>query len=243
MLKVLFSNVRDGNMGLNVNLDVEVAWENRERFLSRNGLDHKKTFFMGCSHGTNIGLVNQVQGVGPFEMDDMDGFITFDPEISLAFAPADCMPIVFSCVDSAETVRGIALAHAGLKGLTSLIAAKIVREIDKAAKQKGIDKYRLDVNFLNYIKTCCYHEGLDLMTIGMLQVGALLNSCDAPGFSECKIHPYGDPVCTCCTKDGYGGYEYFSHSRSYNSMKGTANYPHLDTSPEGRNLVAVSFSV
>ncbi|MFC1638614.1 laccase domain-containing protein [Patescibacteria group bacterium] len=243
MAIILFSEKSDGNMGLNVDLDLNEARINRRVFLEKNGFKIENTFFMNCVHGTSINLINKVSGDGPVEMDDVDGFITFNPEVVLSFAPADCMPIVFSCVDDQGVTRGIALIHAGTRGIKHLIAKEATLKIYEAAKQRGINLQRLEVSFLNYIQSCCYdYYRFDLRTLGMIQVSTLFNSGSELRFSDLRWGlSIGNQECTCCTRGSDGGYKYFSHSRSCNSMNRVSAYPNVDLSPEGRNLVVVGF--
>jgi YfiH family protein len=135
------STRKDGSM-MSKNVVME---ENAVRFLDAQGVPFKKTHFMKQVHGNKIAYVN---GKSKQILEDVDGMITNKPNVFLAVATADCIPILLS--DQEANIVGV--AHAGYKGILAGVIENLIAE----AVRLGAYMDDIYISVGPAIGVCCY---------------------------------------------------------------------------------------
>lgn len=146
------SEKSDGQMKIYPD-DNGLALDEREKFLSRVGLELKNVVSADLVHG------NQVAVVGESDKGKIilatDGLITATPNLILTVTVADCLPVYF--FDEEKQV--IALAHAGWRGLVKNIMATVV---SKMKGEFGSDPKNIIVNVGPHIRDCHFVIGSEV---------------------------------------------------------------------------------
>ena len=148
----LSSGTGDGNMKLMFDGIGGDAYVNRARFLKEKALNFRKFSSMSCVHGTKI--VN-VDAMGP-GIWEADGLFTLKEDHFLAFFPADCLGIGYTCYDKKGNPVAVGLVHAGIMGTESGIATKMIARLMNSLWEKGIKGGLIEVRMSPCIEPCCY---------------------------------------------------------------------------------------
>ncbi|MBA2671460.1 MAG: polyphenol oxidase family protein [Gemmatimonadetes bacterium] len=161
-------------------------------------------------HGGELLLHEQAQWSGLLVADGVDGHVTLDPGVLLTVSIADCVPVAL--VDSEG--RGVALVHAGWRG----VAAGIVENACRTLQMKGARVGDLYAHSGPSICGDCYEVGVEVHRA----VNPHLDAPDRPtpidlrsALSE-RLVAAGLPFANVtvsghCTRCGPG--EFFSHRR------------------------------
>lgn len=122
------------NLGTESSTDVDTPEnirENYRRIAESIGIDPNTIVVSKQVHKTNIKLVDEDdRGKGflyPRDYDEIDGFITDQPNITLVTKYADCVPLFF--VDPVK--KAIGLSHSGWRGTVQKIGKITVEEMHK----------------------------------------------------------------------------------------------------------------
>lgn len=150
----------DGNVGFSGARDREDAWQMRQIWCDRIGVDAGQLVVTGQVHGNDVHEVTPDQrgvGASPDRPQEhlADATMTDVPGLALFSLNADCLPILF--VD--PTHRAIAAAHAGWRGTVADIAGETVRAM---TGRYGSDPSGLLVFFGAAIGGCCCEVGDDV---------------------------------------------------------------------------------
>lgn len=125
-LVIGFSTKSDGNMRLkpsdSIKIDIQ-AKKNRRIFLDSLGINEKSVVDPILEHGTNILIVNDIDGGKTFK--NVDALITARPGIFLNLTVADCLSIFLYDHDK----KVIALVHAGWRGLQDKIIENVLAKL------------------------------------------------------------------------------------------------------------------
>jgi YfiH family protein len=207
---------------------------NYERISAGIGIDPHSIVVSKQVHKTNIHLVTEEdKGKGlylPRDYDEIDGFITNKPGITLVTKYADCVPLFL--VDTRN--KAIGLTHSGWRGTVSKIGKKTVMEMKK---QFGSEPEDITAVIGPSICSDCYEVGeevaqafLDAFSENGYNMDIILRRNDngryqlnlwevnrgifkEAGLQDDHIHVSG--VCTSCHSDWL-----FSH-RKTNGKRGS----------------------
>ncbi len=133
-------------------------------------------------HGISGFTVTDADKELPFFTEEGDYLVTALPNMGLAVATADCLPIVF--YDPVQRV--IAVVHAGWRGL---VGGVVEQALEDLLKLKG--SIMADVRCLvgPAARVCCYEVGQDFVE----QAGSILNLVRRPLLQntiECRYNKY-----------------------------------------------------
>lgn len=148
------------NLGLHVDDDPTLVWQNREVFFEGIGLYAGTMVTCQQVHGTNIAKVtkdDRGRGAKIYEnaIPDTDALITNEPHLPLLLFFADCTPILI-----ADPVKkAIGVAHGGWKGTVGGIAMKTV---DALVRNYGSDPADMVAGVGPAIGPCCYEVGKEV---------------------------------------------------------------------------------
>ncbi|MBI3627430.1 MAG: polyphenol oxidase family protein [Candidatus Sungbacteria bacterium] len=135
------STVDDGPMGSSTNRVGQYA-ENRERFLAKNGIAPGQLVLGGLVSKDRIGLVTKVPPTQ--RVPDTDALVTKIPGIALGMVHSDCFPVYL------RWPSGIALVHAGWRGISLGIVSKTLKRL----KALGVDPSLLAIQIGVGIQQC-----------------------------------------------------------------------------------------
>jgi len=124
----------------------------REAFLLSCGIKRSELVLAGQVHGTNVKIVTKNDGGSLIE--NCDGLITSDKNITLGVFTADCMPVLMASADG----RIRAAVHAGWRGLADGILEKAV---DVFKTEFKVDSCDIKAYIAPHIQECCYEVGED----------------------------------------------------------------------------------
>ncbi|MDD5129256.1 MAG: peptidoglycan editing factor PgeF [Candidatus Omnitrophica bacterium] len=153
-----FSRRQDGNMSLCYG-DTQRSLENRKKFLSGIGIDHRDLICAKQVHGKIITCVTQAdKGSGALDyessLSDTDGFLTDKKDVPMAILTADCLSVFI--YDLRCPAAGV--LHAGWRSTEKNICAEGVRLMqEKFGSRPG----ELLVGFGPSIRSCCFEVGKD----------------------------------------------------------------------------------
>ena len=129
------------NLGLLTADDGEAVQENRRRLAGALGFEPGQVAFARQVHGTD--LVDQPNGSGPVEA---DGHVIRESGTAALVFTADCLPVALS------GPRGVAMVHAGWRGLAGGILAKGAEAVEATSAAIGPG-----------IGPCCYEVGPEVL--------------------------------------------------------------------------------
>jgi len=131
------------NLGILTDDDPEAVTENRRRLAHALGLDPDRIVYALQVHGTR--LINHSEGMsgGPPEA---DGHLVREQGLAPMVLAADCLPIAL------YGPRGLAMVHAGWRGLAGGIVAAAAEAVEAEAAALGPG-----------IGPCCYEVGQEVL--------------------------------------------------------------------------------
>ncbi len=207
MNKILynFTTIDDGNLVYHVN-DIKTNVDNnRENLALKYNFDINKLVYMNQIHGSNIQIVRKNS---PRLIDNCDGLITNEKDLTLMVMVADCIPILF--FDRTKNV--IAAVHAGRNStflkIAQITALKMINEFDC----KPLD---IEVILGPSIQKCCYEVSIELEKIVEESFGGEFKSnrfIDLQGINKMLLKKIGirditiSNICTKCSKKPYFSY-------------------------------------
>ena len=210
-----FSNRVSGNMSLSYG-GISASLANRNKFLSRLGIDHTNLVCAKQIHSGNLACIDKShRGCGALDyngaLDACDGLVTGEIGIPLAIFTADCLSVFIYD----PKAPAIGLVHAGWRGSLENIAGRAVRLMRQSFNSRSVD---MRVGFGPVIRDCCYEVGVDFRdkfhTGLSVKNGRLymdLVEVNRAQLLEQGIRPENiarEPACTFC-----GGEEFFSFRR------------------------------
>jgi len=133
-LVVEISTKQDGPMRLAGDKEQDIqAWENRERFFKKIGIDKNSVVRASLAHGQKAVIVS-AKDAGK-ALDETDALVTAGGNLFLVITVADCLPIFF--YDPQKEIIG--LAHAGWRGLANgVIRSTIEKMLELGANADNI---------------------------------------------------------------------------------------------------------
>jgi copper oxidase (laccase) domain-containing protein len=159
-----------------------------------------------CPNHLNIFTVNQIHSnffsntADNKANIDADGIISFDREIILAIKTADCVPIAI------KGKKGIALIHAGWKGLQSqILSQEQVKDLEPQFAYIGphirVKNYEVGEKFKENFPTSTHFEEIDgKICFNMLNTvidqlssnypGIIIEDCKLDTFEEANLRSY-----------------------------------------------------
>ena len=197
-----FTTSIDGNLAYHVNDLKDNVDKNRINLCKKLGLDISNLFYMNQVHGSNVEIIdkNSLRLI-----DNCDGIITNERDISLMVMVADCIPILF--FDKKKGV--IAAVHAG-RNSTFL-------KISEITAKKMIEKFNCNVDDIEVImgpsiQKCCYEVSEELVDIVKKSFGEEFCNgrfIDLQGINKLILNNIGiynitiSYTCTKCSKEPY----------------------------------------
>ena len=150
-----FTTKEDGNLAFHVKDLKDNVNKNRENLALKHGFDLENLIYMNQVHGNNVEIVdnNSIRLI-----DNCDGLITKEKNLTLMVMVADCIPILF--FDKVEGV--IAAVHAG-RNSTFLKIAQITGQ--KMINQLNCKPENIEVIMGPSIQKCCYEVNEELIKI------------------------------------------------------------------------------
>ncbi len=226
-----FAVTREDCYEENENKAQNIINENYRIFCNAVGLDYTNVVTSDQTHTTNIRIVGKADcGKGILkkrDYHDIDGLITNEPEVILATAYADCVPLYF--LDPVKRVIG--LAHSGWRGTVNKIGRLTIEAMraNYSCKPEDIiccigpsicvDCYEVSLDVIEeFVKNGFSREIYIDKSNGKFQLNLWKANKEVlieAGAKEENI--YLPDICTCCNKDFI-----FSH-RGLNGKRGVAN--------------------
>jgi len=142
MIRIVTSTKKDGSMKYTDGS----FHKNIEKFLTQHSIPRSSLVTMSQIHSANIKLVTKKDIKK--RLNNTDGMITTDKNITLATVTADCLPVVF--YDEVNYFLGI--VHAGYKGILKGIIRKAIQKL----AENGANKAKIKVHIGPSIGICCY---------------------------------------------------------------------------------------
>ncbi|AZB42850.1 peptidoglycan editing factor PgeF [Bacillus sp. FJAT-42376] len=141
------------NMGLHVNDDPSHVVSNRDICANAAGIPLSNWVFADQVHGCHIAEAGlEHRGNGAFDyataLPETDGIYTKQPNLVLALAYADCVPVFFY----EEETGLVGIAHAGWKGSVLDIGGAMIRRFE----EEGADIRHIQAVIGPSIGACCY---------------------------------------------------------------------------------------
>merc|ERR1711879_422385 len=126
-----FTTKEDGNLAYHVLDKKENVDNNRLKLSKKHDFDIDNLVFMNQVHGNNVVIVDKNS---PRLIDNCDGLITKDNNLTLMVMVADCIPIIF--MDKVEGI--VAAVHAGrnstFQNIAKVTAKKMIEELNCKAE-------------------------------------------------------------------------------------------------------------
>lgn len=200
-----FTTRDDGNLAYHVNdLETNVN-KNREKLALKYDFDINNLIYMNQVHGNNVEIVTKNS---PRLIENCDGIITNERNLTLMVMVADCIPILFF-----DKVKGvIAAVHAG-RNSTFLKIAQVT--VNKMIKEFTCDVKNIEVILGPSIQKCCYEVNQEMANIVKKSFGEeFVNGrfINLQGINKMLLEELGiknitiSNICTKCQ-----GKEYFSY--------------------------------
>lgn len=150
-----FTTIDDGNLAFHVPDTKKNVENNREKLSLKYKFDSKNLIYMNQVHGNNVQIVSYES---PRLIDNCDGLITNEKNLTLMVMVADCIPIIF--IDKIEGV--IAAVHAGrnstFEKISEITALKMINDFNCKVEN-------IEVVFGPSIQKCCYEVSSELVEI------------------------------------------------------------------------------
>ncbi len=150
-----FTTTDDGNLAFHVPDTKENVEKNRKSLALKHDFDLENLVYMNQVHGNNVVVVTKDS---PRLIDNCDGIITNDKNLTLMVMVADCIPILY--MDKKKGV--IAAVHAGRNSTFQRIAEITVK---KMVKEFNCVPHDIEVILGPSIQKCCYEVNLELANI------------------------------------------------------------------------------
>lgn len=200
-----FTTKEDGNLAYHVPDKKENVDENRLKLSKKHDFDIENLIYMNQVHGNNVQIVDKNS---KNLIDNCDGLITKDENLTLMVMVADCIPILF--MDKIEGV--IAAVHAG-RNSTFL-------EISKVTAKKMIDELNckcenIEVILGPSIQKCCYEVSQEMADIVKTSFGEEFvknRNIDLQSINKKQLNQLGiynitiSNTCTKCSKEPFFSY-------------------------------------
>lgn len=200
-----FTTTSDGNLAYHVPDTRENVDKNREALAQKYNFELDKLIYMNQVHGNNVVSVNSNS---PRLIDNCDGIITNEKELTLMVMVADCIPIIF--MDKEKGV--VAAVHAGrnstFQKIVQITAKKMIEEFDCLVEN-------IEVILGPSIQKCCYEVNTELAQIVKNSFGKeFVNGrlIDLQGINKKLLNELGirnitiSNTCTKCSKKPYYSY-------------------------------------
>jgi len=150
-----FTTKQDGNLAFHVKDLKENVEKNRITLAGKYGFNIDNLIYMNQVHGNNVEIVDKNS---PRLIDNCDGIITKEKDLTLMVMVADCIPILF--MDKKEGV--IAAVHAGrnstFQKIAQITAQKMINDLN--CKPENIE-----VVLGPSIQKCCYEVNQEMANI------------------------------------------------------------------------------
>lgn len=150
-----FTTIDDGNLAYHVPDTKENVDRNREKLAIKYGFNLNNLIYMNQIHGNNVEIVRKDSSR---LIDNCDGIITNEKDITLMVMVADCIPILF--LDKTKGV--IAAVHAGrnstFERIAEITALKMMNDFNC-----NVDD--IEVILGPSIQNCCYEVSSELAKI------------------------------------------------------------------------------
>jgi YfiH family protein len=186
------------NLGILTGDGPEAVAENRRRLAAALGLNPEQVVFALQVHGTRL-----IDHSEPLEegLPEADGHIVQEPGVAPLVLAADCLPVAL------YGKGGLAMVHAGWRGLAEGIVGAAAAAVDATAAAIGPG-----------IGLCCYEVGDEVLDAfadlgGRIADGRML---DLPGVARRRLAEAGveriesADLCTSCERELF-----FSHRRDH----------------------------
>lgn len=200
-----FTTIDDGNLAYHVPDTKENVDKNRKKLATKYDFDLHNLIYMNQVHGNNIEIVNKDSSR---LIDNCDGIITNDKNLTLMVMVADCIPILF--LDKTKGV--IAAVHAGRNSTFGRIAELTALKMISEFNCKSPD---IEVVLGPSIQKCCYEVSLDLAKIVEESFGKDFvkgRMIDLQGINKKLLNDLGitnisiSNICTKCSQKNYFSY-------------------------------------
>lgn len=200
-----FTTNKDGNLAYHVNDIKENVDKNRWAMAKTYDFDLDKLFYMNQVHGNNVVIVDENS---PRLIDNCDGIITKEKELTLMVMVADCIPMIFI-----DRVKGVVAAvHAGrnstFQKIAQITAKKMIEELECKAED-------IEVILGPSIQKCCYEVSTEMAQIVESSFGKEFTNgrlIDLQGINKKLLNEMGIiniTISNTCTK--CSGEEFFSY--------------------------------
>lgn len=200
-----FTTTVDGNIAYHVPDLKENVDKNREKLALKYNFDINNLFYMNQVHGNNIEIVTKNS---PRLIDNCDGIITKEKNLTLMVMVADCIPILFF-----DKVLGvIAAVHAG-RNSTFLRIVEVA--VNKMKKEFFCNVENIEVILGPSIQKCCYEVNKELANIVKESFGnQFVNGryIDLQGINKKLLEDLGirnitiSNICTKCSNESFYSY-------------------------------------
>jgi YfiH family protein len=186
------------NLGILTEDDPEAVAENRRRLAAALGLDPDRVVFALQVHGTR--LIDHSEPLGE-ALPEADGHLVREPGVAPLVLAADCLPVAL------YGQGGLAMVHAGWRGLAEGIVGAAAAAVDATAAAIGPG-----------IGPCCYEVGDEVLD-AFADLGAGIaegRMLDLPGVARRRLAEAGVEriesagLCTSCERELF-----FSHRRDH----------------------------
>lgn len=197
-----FTTTNDGNIAYHIPDKKENVDEARLKLAKKHNFDISKLISMNQVHGNNVVIVDEKS---LNLIDDCDGIITKEKDLTLMVMVADCIPILF--MDKTKGV--IAAVHAG-RNSTFLKIAEITAR--KMIEEFNCDVKNIEVILGPSIGKCCYEVSEELVLIVKENFGEeFVNGrlIDLQGINKKLLNDLGimnieiSNVCTKCSNEPF----------------------------------------
>lgn len=201
-LKFGLSQISDGPMSLAGSSD----FSNREKFFEKKNIILNNIISAKLAHNSNVSLVTKTDAGAVIQ--NVDGLITKDPNVTLTITVADCYPIYF--YDPIQNIIG--LVHSGWRGSVSNLITNTVTIITNKPTDlligigPGIGPCHFEITgdvvdkFLEFPNSL-EHKGSKIF----VNLSKIINSqLIKAGIKRENIEFIGE--CTFCSKDKYFSY-------------------------------------
>ncbi len=205
-----FTTIEDGNLAYHVKDVKKSVDKNRENLAKKLNFDIKSLVYMNQVHGNSVVVVDKKS---PRLIDNCDGIITKEKNLTLMVMVADCIPILF--LDKKAGV--ISAVHAGrnstFEKIVELTVEKMINELE-------CKKENIEVILGPSIQRCCYEVSPELVEVVKNRFGKeFVNGrlIDLQGINKKLLNKMGvfnvktSNICTKCS-----GHNYFSYRKDKN---------------------------
>lgn len=200
-----FTTNKDGNLAYHVNDIKSNVDKTRLTMAKKYDFDLNKLFYMNQVHGNNVVIVDENS---PKLIDNCDGIITKEKNLTLMVMVADCIPILFM-----DKIKGvIAAVHAGRNSTFQKIAQVAAL---KMIEQLGCKAENIEVILGPSIQKCCYEVNTQMVKIVETSFGKEFTNgrlIDLQGINKKLLTDIGikniniSNICTKCS-----GKDFFSY--------------------------------